>query len=258
MAGACILAIASFVFGLTGFGIGLVSLSLLPFFVPPATAVPLITLYGALFALVMAIQLRRDIMFPQLVSLLLGTVLGTPVGVWVLEALPPSLLKRLIGLILMGVVVIEWYGAYPEKLSGRYWGLWAGGLAGVLGGAVGMPGPPVILYAAAQGWSPRAMKAMLQAFFSVNQSVIVVNHWWAGLLTREVVWLACLYVVPSAIGVTAGIRLFDRMHQARLRRLIFALLFVLGLAMCVQGCGVAAERGLAWYTSVAKGVVSSL
>ena len=96
VAGACILAVASFVFGLTGFGIGLVSLALLPFFVPPATVVPLVTLYGAAFALVVTIQLRRDVMFPQLVSLLLGTILGTPMGVWVLETLPPSLLKRLI------------------------------------------------------------------------------------------------------------------------------------------------------------------
>jgi uncharacterized protein len=213
--GVGIVAVASFVLGLTGFGISLVSLSLLPFFVPLATVVPLITLYGAAFALVMTIQLRRDVIFPQLVSLLIGTVLGTPVGVWVLEALPPSLLKRLIGLILMGIVVIEWYGAYPEKLSGRYWGLCAGSLAGLLGGAIGMPGPPVILYAAAQGWNPRNTKAMLQAFFLVNYSIIVVNHWWAGLLTCEVAWLACLYVVPSAIGITAGIHLFDRMHQAR-------------------------------------------
>ena len=235
IAGACILAIAGFVFGLTGFGISLVSVSLLPFFVPLATVVPLITLYGAAFAFVMTIQLRRDVMFPQLVSLLIGTILGTPVGVWVLEAFPPSLLKHLIGLTLMGIVVIEWYGAYPEKLSGRHWGLYAGGLAGLLGGAIGTPGPPVILYATAQGWSPRNTKAMLQAFFFVNYSVIVVNHWWAGLLTREVAWLACLYVVPSAIGVMAGIHLFDRMHQARFRRLMFALLFVLGLAMGVRG-----------------------
>jgi hypothetical protein len=45
IAGVCILAVASFVFGLTGFGIGLMSLSLLPFFVPPTTVVPLITIF---------------------------------------------------------------------------------------------------------------------------------------------------------------------------------------------------------------------
>jgi hypothetical protein len=135
----------------------------------------------------------------------------------------------------MGIVAIEWYGAYPEKLTGRHWGLCAGSLAGLLGGAIGTPGPPVILYAAAQSWSPRVMKAMLQAFFLVNQFVILANHWWAGLLTREVAWLACLYAVPSAIGVTVGIRLFDRINQVRFRRLMFALLFILGLAMCVRG-----------------------
>jgi len=235
VAGACILAVASFVFGLTGFGIGLMSLSLLPFFVPPTTVVPLITIYGAIFALVMAVQLRRDVMFPQLLHLLLGTVLGTPVGVWVLDTLPASLLKRGIGVVLVFVAVIEWYGAYPQKLAGRYWGLGAGGLAGLLGGAMATPGPPVMLYAVAQGWSPRVMKAMLQAFLLVNQSVILANHWWVGLLTREVVWLTCVYVIPSAIGVAAGIRLFDRIDQVRFRRLMFILLFVLGLALCVRG-----------------------
>jgi len=235
VAGACILAVASFVFGLTGFGIGLVALALLPFFVSPTTVVPLITIYCAAFALVMTIQLRRDVMFPQLVVLLIGTIFGAPIGVWMLEACPPSLLKRLIGLILMGVVVIEWAGAYPEKLSGRRWGLGAGALAGILGGAISIKKKTVILYAVAQGWSPRVMKAMLQAFFLVNQSVIVVHHWWAGLVTREVVWLACLYVVPSALGVTVGIRLFDRIDQIRFRRLMFVLLFALGLVLSARG-----------------------
>jgi hypothetical protein len=167
--------------------------------------------------------------------LLIGTVLGTPVGVWVLGTFPPGLLKRCIGTLLVAVVVIEWYGAYPHKLAGRYWGLGAGGLAGVLGGAIATPGPPVILYAVVQGWSPRVMKAMLQAFFLVNQSVIVASHWWAGLLTREVAWLAVVYIIPSALGVAAGIRLFDRIDQVRFRRIMFFLLFVLGLALCVRG-----------------------
>ena len=174
VAGAGILAVASFVFGLTGFGIGLVSLSLLPFFVPPATVVPLITLYGAAFALVMTIQLRRDVMFSQLVSLLIGTVLGTPVGVWVLGGVAAESTETL-------------DRPDPHRDCGDRVG-WAPirrncqdaigasaleALAGLLGGAVGTPGPPVLLYAVAQGWSPRVMKAMLQAFFLVNQSVIV-------------------------------------------------------------------------------------
>jgi uncharacterized protein len=81
VAGAGILALASFVFGLAGFGLGLVALSLLPFLLPPTRAVPLISVYSAAFALAMSIQLRRDIVVSHLAALLCGALVGTPVGV---------------------------------------------------------------------------------------------------------------------------------------------------------------------------------
>jgi len=58
LAGAGILALASCVFGLAGFGLGLVALPLLAFLIPPMQAVPLISMYSAVFSLVMAFQLR--------------------------------------------------------------------------------------------------------------------------------------------------------------------------------------------------------
>ena len=235
VAGAGILALASFVFGLVGFGLGLVALSLLTFMMPPARAVPLISLYSAILSLVMAIQLRRDIVFSHLVALLGGAFVGTPIGVWVLATLPASWLRRLIGLILMGVVIIEWRGLYPRKVAGRHWRVSAGVLAGLLGGAVGTPGPPIILYAAAQGWSPRAMKATLLGFFLANQMLTLVGQWWAGLLTAEVAWLALVFAPPAAVGVALGMHLFNYVDHARVRHLVFALLFVLGLTLCLRG-----------------------
>jgi uncharacterized membrane protein YfcA len=65
--------------------------------------------------------------------------------------------------------------------------------------------------------------------------VLLAHHWWVGLLTREVAWLACVYVILSALGVAAGMHLFDHVEQVCFRRLMFALLFVLGLALCVRG-----------------------
>ena len=231
MAGAGILALASFVFGLTGFGIGLVAVSLLPLLLPPATVVPIVTIYTAVFAVAMTVQLRREVVVPRLVELLIGSVLGTPLGVWVLASFPADVLKRLIGLVLITIVLIEWRGVYPQKLPGRWWAIIAGVLAGVLGGALATPGPPVILYVVAQGWKPRAIKANLQAFFLVNQTLILAGHWWAGLVTREVLWLALIYTVPAAAGFALGMHLFNRVNQLLFRRLTFALLFVLGLVL---------------------------
>jgi uncharacterized membrane protein YfcA len=226
---------ASLVMGLAGFGIGLVSLALLPYVMSPADAIVLMTLYAAVFALAIFVPVRRDFTPGRVGDLVLGTVAGTPLGVWTLASFEASLLNRLIGLMLLVAVALEWGGRYPERLEGRRWGLGAGVLAGVIGGAVGTPGPPVVLYATTQGWSPRAIKANLQAFFVVNQVVILAGYWWAGLLTREVGRLAALYAVPAIAGVAAGMALFDRIDPVRFRRLVFALLFVSGLVLLARG-----------------------
>lgn len=233
--GAAIVAVASFVHGLAGFGIGLVSLAFLPFVMSPVTAVVLMTIYTVIFSLGMLLPLRREVQLPALLLLGAGTVAGTPVGVFILAALPAEILTRLIGLALVVIVALEWLGFYPERLRGRGWALGAGVAAGVAGGAVGTPGPPVILYTASQPWSPRAVKGTLQAFFLVNQAVILLGYWWAGLLEAEVGRAAVVFFAPAALALVAGVALFNRVDQRRFRRIVFAVLFVSGVVLLVRG-----------------------
>lgn len=232
--GAAVVAAACFVQGLAGFGIGLVSLAFLPLLMSPADAIVLITLYATVFTVIIFLPLRRDFTLHGMVELVVGSVVATPAGVWLLAVLPPTTLTRLIGLVLLLIVGLEWLGLYPQ-LRGRGWGLAAGLVAGLLGGAIGTPGPPVILYAAAQDWSPRTVKANIQAFLIVNQAVILVGYWWAGLLDREVWRLTWLYAVPAVVGLAAGMLLFNRLDRARFRRVVFAVLFVSGLVLLIRG-----------------------
>jgi uncharacterized protein len=235
LVGAVVIAAAAFVQGLAGFGIGLVSLAFLPFFMSPQHAIVLITLYAAVFIVVIFIPLRRDFTLHGMVELVAGTILATPVGIWLLAVLPPDLLKRLIGLVLLLIVALEWLGLYPERLRGRGWGFGAGVAAGILGGAIGTPGPPVILYAAAQDWSPRTVKANIQAFLMINQAVILAGYWWAGLLDREVWRLTWLFAAPAVIGLAAGMLLFNRLDRERFRRVVFAVLLLSGLVLLIRG-----------------------
>jgi uncharacterized protein len=235
LVGAAIVALAAFVHGLAGFGIGLVSLAFLPFVMSPVTAVVLMTVYTVVFSAGMLLPLRGEVAWRALLLLGTGTVLGTPLGVWVLAALPASTLTRLIGITLIAIVLVEWLGFYPERLAGRGWALGAGVAAGIAGGAVGTPGPPVILYTTAQGWSPRAVKGTLQAFFFVNQVAILVGYWWAGLVTADVRRAAVLFVVPAAVALVLGVALFNRVDQASFRRIVFAVLFFSGVVLLVRG-----------------------
>jgi uncharacterized membrane protein YfcA len=235
MAAAGILALASFAIGLTGFGIGLISMAMLPFVMAPATAVLVVTIYTVVFTLGMLASLWRDVRPGSLLPLLAGTVIGMPAGVWLLISVPPGFLKRIIGLVLLVVVVVEWRGLYPRALPGRGWAVGAGILSGALGAGMATPGPPVILYAAAQRWEPRTIRANLQAFFFVNQVVILAGYWWAGLLTSEVARAAFTFAAPAAAGVVAGAACFRRIDERSFRRAVFALLLVSGLVLLLGG-----------------------
>jgi uncharacterized membrane protein YfcA len=235
IAAAAIIAAASFVQGLAGFGIGLVALAFLPYLMTPATAVVLMTLLATVFCCLVFIPLRGDFRVEGVDALLVGTLAGMPLGVWILASVPASVLARLIGAVLIVIVALELAGLNPKRLPGRGWGLLAGVFSGVIGGAVGTPGPPAVVYLTAQGWSSRSIKATLQAFLVVNQLIILAGYWWAGLLTAEVWQLGAYFALPAAAGLLVGMRLFDRVDHARFRRIVFLVLLGSGIALLARG-----------------------
>ena len=232
---ALIMASAGLVMGLAGFGIALVAMAFLPYFMPPAAAIAVLTIYTVVFTIAIFVPVRRHLSPRGVTRLLVGTVLGTPLGIWILVACPASTVNRIIGAVLVVVVLREWARGSPERLTGRWWGLGAGFVAGIMGGAVGMPGPPVVLYSTTQGWSPQTIKANLQVFFFVNQAVILAGYWRAGLLTHDVWRLSASFALPAVAGTLLGILLFNHVDHASFRRAVFAVLFVSGLILLARG-----------------------
>jgi len=235
VAAAIVIAFANFVLGLIGFGNGLVAMALLPFLMSPVTAIAVLTIYTVVLSVAIFVPLRRHLLPWPVLDMLAGTLVGAPVGVWALRVFPIATLNRLIGATLLVVVLLEWARLSPTRLDGRWWRLGAGVLSGVSGAAVGTPGPPVIVYSTTQGWSPRTIKANLQAFFVVNQTVILAGYWWAGVLDEEVWRLAASFALPAAAGTGLGMLLFHRVDPQRFRRLVFGVLLIAGLVLLVRG-----------------------
>ncbi len=232
---ALVMAAASLVLGLAGFGNALVAMAFLPYFMPPATAIAVLTIYTIVFALAIFVPVRQHLTPRGVTYLLVGTVLGTPLGVWIIVTFSAAILNRTIGAVLVMVVLLEWAGVYPERLPGRCWAIGAGLVAGMTGGAVGMPGPPVVLYSTTQGWSRQTIKANLQMFFFVNQVVILAGYWWAGIVTREVWRLSASFALPAAAGTALGMLLFNRVDHSRFRQVVFAVLLVSGIILLIRG-----------------------
>jgi uncharacterized membrane protein YfcA len=168
-------------------------------------------------------------------DMLAGSVLGAPVGVWVLSLVPIAALNRLIGGTLVLVVLLEWAGLHPQRLGGarmarrRRGARWRDRRRG------GTPGRPSSLYSATPGLEPANHQGESQAFFVVNQAVILAGYWWIGVLDGHVWRLAASFALPAAGGTALGMLLFSHVDHGRFRRMVFAVLLVAGILLIVRG-----------------------
>src|SRR6185437_11341572 len=75
------------------------------------------------------------------------------------------------------------FGGNPPELrrDSRRWLAGCGFFAGVLGGAYGMNGPPLVIYGAMRRWSAQQFRATLQGYFLPASILGMVGYYFAGL-----------------------------------------------------------------------------
>jgi len=218
--------------GLAGFGSALVATPLLALFLPLETVVPLITLLSPLISLQVLVHLRHAIRLARVKGLLVGYVLGTPLGLLLLTQAPAALLLGALGALLIGYALLSVAGHQPQAPWLREWRLVLGLVSGALGSAFSTSGPPVILHVAAHPeWDMDQQKATLALFFGISNFITLGALAAGGLVTGQVfVWF--LWGLPLlAAGTQLGIWLYRYLGPHDYRRLTFGLILVMGLLL---------------------------
>src|SRR3569833_4322880 len=146
--------IASLIRSTFGFGEALVAVPLLALIYPVSTAAPLAVLLSTTIAGIVVIQDWHKIHLRSAALLLAPTFLGIPLGIALLASAHPQLIKGLLALILIAFSGYFLLGRKPPQLhyDRRVWMLSCGLLAGVLGGAYGMNGPPLVVFGVLCCW----------------------------------------------------------------------------------------------------------
>ena len=150
-----------------GFGEALIAVPLLVLCTPLRVAAPLAVLLSIAIAAMVVAQDWRHVHLRSAAGLLLATVFGIPLGLLVLTNGHQELVKAGLGILiaLFAVFSLAARDALRLKNEHRALLLLSGFLAGILGGAYGMNGPPLVIYGSLRGWSPQHFRATLQAYF---------------------------------------------------------------------------------------------
>ena len=225
-------ALAAFVVrGLSGFGSAMIGIGALTLVLPPAQVIPAFFGLELLTTVNLLPSVWRQIDWRSLRWVIAGCAVTTPFGLTLLAHLDPDPMRLVVSACLATIALLMLSGLAqrftPRSTPGPLGALAVGGASGVLNGAAGIPGPPaIVFYFATTGMA--VSRATLVAFFLFTDAYGLAWAGGAGLLAG-VGWKLIAVALPfSLVGIWIGQRLYVRLDEARLRRLIWALLAVLG------------------------------
>lgn len=217
-------AIAGTARGFSGFGGALIFVPLASTAIGPRLASALLLVIDGLLTVGMLPNAFRNANRREVFTMASGALVGVPLGTALL-ALAPTLVVRwticCIVLLLLAFLISGWrYHGRPK--TGLTVGV--GGLAGLFGGAAQMSGPPVVAYWLGGAFPPLTVRANLVLYFAVSSVISATSYLLAGLLTLQVLALACVTGPAYGFGLFAGSKLFGLASEKTFRWICFGLI----------------------------------
>jgi uncharacterized protein len=228
--------LATFIRSAFGFGEALFAVPLLALRLPLAIAAPLAVLISITIAAIIVLQDWRKIHLRSTAGLVFATLFGIPLGVALLASSHQRAVLVGLAVIIISFSAYSLIGARPPELKTdqKAWLLGCGLLAGVLGGAYGMNGPPLAIYGAMRRWSPQRFRATLQGYFLPASLLGMIGYWlkglWAPAVTHDY-----LISLPAAIpAILLGRTVNHRLRGESFLRYVYLGLLAIGVLLLIQ------------------------
>lgn len=228
--------IATLVRSAFGFGEALVAVPLLTFWIPLQSAAPLAVLASVTVALIVVAQDWRHIHLKSAAGLLASTLLGLPLGLWLLTSSHQRAMRFGLGavIVLFSLYAVAGRSRIKVQIENRGWMVVFGMIAGILGGAFGMNGPALAVYGALRRWPAPKFRATLQAYFLPASSMGLIGFWksgvWTSGVTREY-----LYALPVIVpAVLIGRSINRRLDTNVFMKYIYFALVAVGCVLMIQ------------------------
>ncbi len=228
--GAAIAILSGAVRGFSGFGSALIYVPLMSAVYGPKIGAVTFLLVDFVTGLAFVYSAVRQANWREVIPIAVFAIAAAQFGTLVLQYAEPTTLRWLISavvLIIVPVLASGWrYTGQPHFLITVAVGV----VAGLLGGAVQISGPPVLIYWLGSPQGIGAVRANFIAYFFLFAIGLVVTYYYQGLLTAEVIALTVLFAPLHILAMWGGTKLFHLASEKTYRRVAYVIVLLAGLA----------------------------
>jgi len=174
------------------------------------------------------IDLRRAIF------MCLGSVLGTPLGDYLLSILDPSIIKLIMASLVIPFSVLLLLGhsyRFKRDIAGC---IIAGFMGGVLGTSTSLSGPPVVLFLLNQGLVTERFVGTLAAYFLFIAIIGIGAFSPLGMVTADLLTKTATLLPALVLGSYLGVKMLPRINELLFKRIVLSIVSVTALIIIVS------------------------
>ena len=221
--------IASIIRGFNGFGFSATCISGFSFILPAIEIVPIILILEVLISIFMIPYIWKKIDWNFVFKILIGILLGSPVGLFLLKYLDSEITHLSVCIIIIFFSFLLMQGYSNQNINNNSGKFFTGIISGTLNGLTTLGGMPVALFLLVTSIQPVIIRASLAALFFLTDIYAFILSFFANIVDMTTIYRTIPLVIILPIGVFIGDKFFVKSKEALYRKVVFYFLIVISI-----------------------------
>lgn len=226
--------IAGFVAGVTSFGGNLVAVPFITLAIDPKDAILAGCISGTAVFAGICLVYRKNILWHETIMLTLGACAGIPLGIWFLASAGAPAILLAAGAAIILFLLWQFAGhrmsAATTAISPQFAPVF-GFFSGIMMAAVGMGGPPLVLYTFLRQLSKEQTLGTINAASTAFMFFVLPWQYFSGLFNSTSIQIGLSCALFSLIGIAASIPVVKHINIKLFRLLLLAMLALSALTL---------------------------
>ena len=221
--------IASIIRGFNGFGFSATCISGFSFIIPAIEIVPIILILEVLISIFMAPYVWNKIDWNMVFKILIGMIIGSPIGIFLLKYLSPEITHLSVCTIIIVFSILLMKGYTNTRLNNNTIKVSTGIGSGALNGLTTLGGMPAALFLLIACIQPAVIRGTLTALFFFTDIYAFILSFFVDIVDMTTIYRTLPLILVLPIGVYIGDKFFVKSKEALYRKVVFNFLIVFSI-----------------------------
>ena len=221
--------IASIIRGFNGFGFSATCISGFSFILPAIEIVPIILILEVLISIFMIPYIWSKIDWKFVYKILIGIVVGSPLGLMLLKYLNPEITHLSVCIIIIFFSFLLMKGYSNQNINTNIGKFLTGIISGTLNGLTTLGGMPVALFLLVTSIQPAIIRGSLAALFFLTDIYAFILSFFAGIVDMTTIYRTIPLIIILPIGVFIGDKFFVKSKEETYKKVVFKFLIVVSI-----------------------------